>query len=238
MAQVALQKVNKSFGPVHVIKDVDLSIEPGEFVVFVGPSGCGKSTLLRLIAGLESLSTGIIQIGDRAVMDLPPSKRGIAMVFQSYALSHRTQHGFRIAAAQGRTERVQKAAEILQMEHLLDRAPLRCRGQRQRGQYRALVRILMCSCLMSLIQSGCCPRHETRAEIAKLHKQLGATTIYVTHDQVEAMTLADKIVVLKDGEVMQVGAPMDLFHKPANEFVAGFLAPQNELIGGALEGNL
>ena len=234
MAQVELQKVNKSFGPVHVIKDVDLAIEEGEFVVFVGPSGCGKSTLLRLIAGLENITTGGIEIAGRSVVDLPPSQRGIAMVFQSYALyPHMTVfanmafsldiQGF---SKKEINERVQKAAEILQMEHLLDRKPSALSGgQRQRVAIgRAIVRdpaVFLFDEPLSNLDAAL--RHDTRVEIAKLHKQLGATTIYVTHDQVEAMTLADKIVVLKDGEVMQVGSPMELFHKPDNEFVAGFL---------------
>ena len=234
MAQVALDKVNKSFGSAHVIKDVDLEIEKGEFVVFVGPSGCGKSTLLRLIAGLENLSTGHIEIAGRQVMDLPPSKRGIAMVFQSYALyPHMTVFNNMAFSLdlQGMPkaeihERVMAAATILQMEHLLDRRPAALSGgQRQRVAIgRAIVRnpdVFLFDEPLSNLDAAL--RHDTRVEIAKLHKQLGATTIYVTHDQVEAMTLADKIVVLKDGAVMQVGAPMELFHSPANEFVAGFL---------------
>ena len=248
MAQVELQKVNKSFGNVHVIKDVDLRIDPGEFVVFVGPSGCGKSTLLRLIAGLENLSSGTIAIGDRAVMDLPPSKRGIAMVFQSYALyPHMTVAGNmafsldlqRVPKAEIR-ERVQRAAEILQMEHLLDRRPAALSGgQRQRVAIgRAIVRnpdVFLFDEPLSNLDAAL--RQETRVEIAKLHQQLGATTIYVTHDQVEAMTLADKIVVLKDGEVMQVGAPMDLFNNPDNEFVAGFLgSPKMNFFEGEVKG--
>jgi multiple sugar transport system ATP-binding protein len=234
MTQVALKSVNKSFGKTHVIRDVDLEIEKGEFVVFVGPSGCGKSTLLRLIAGLETLSTGEIAIAGREVMDLPPSKRGIAMVFQSYALyPHMTvfnNMAFSLDIQKFSkaeiTERVQAAAKILQMEHLLDRRPAALSGgQRQRVAIgRAIVRdpeVFLFDEPLSNLDAAL--RHDTRVEIAKLHRQLGATTIYVTHDQVEAMTLADKIVVLKDGEVMQVGAPMDLFNMPANEFVAGFL---------------
>ena len=246
MAQVALNEVNKSFGKVHVIKDVDLEIEKGEFVVFVGPSGCGKSTLLRLIAGLETISSGEIVIADRAVMDLPPSKRGIAMVFQSYALyPHMTVfHNMAFSLdLQGFSkkeieERVTEAATILQMEHLLDRRPAALSGgQRQRVAIgRAIVRnpdVFLFDEPLSNLDAAL--RHDTRVEIAKLHKQLGATTIYVTHDQVEAMTLADKIVVLKDGEVMQVGAPMDLFYNPANEFVAGFLgSPKMNFFDGKL----
>ncbi len=246
MAQVELKGVNKSFGKVDVIRDVDLEINKGEFVVFVGPSGCGKSTLLRLIAGLESLSDGEIIIADRPVMDLPPSKRGIAMVFQSYALyPHMTvfnNMAFSLSL-EGISKaeiaaRVDAAAKILQMEHLLDRRPAALSGgQRQRVAIgRAIVRnpeVFLFDEPLSNLDAAL--RHDTRVEIAKLHNQLGATTIYVTHDQVEAMTLADKIVVLKDGVVMQVGAPMDLFNYPANEFVAGFLgSPKMNFFEGTL----
>lgn len=246
MAQVALKKVNKSFGNIHVIRDVDLQINDGEFVVFVGPSGCGKSTLLRLIAGLENLSSGEISIADRPVMDLPPSKRGIAMVFQSYALyPHMTVFNNMAFSLDlqgvGKAEihqRVEAAAKILQMEHLLDRRPAALSGgQRQRVAIgRAIVRnpdVFLFDEPLSNLDAAL--RHDTRVEIAKLHTQLGATTIYVTHDQVEAMTLADKIVVLKDGEVMQVGSPMELFNYPANEFVAGFLgSPKMNFFSGVL----
>ena len=248
MAQVELKNVNKSFGPVHVIKDVDLEINKGEFVVFVGPSGCGKSTLLRLIAGLETLTSGEIVIADRPVMDLPPSERGIAMVFQSYALyPHMTVfHNMAFSLSlQGLPksqiqERVEVAAKILQMEHLLERRPAALSGgQRQRVAIgRAIVRnpeVFLFDEPLSNLDAAL--RHDTRVEIAKLHNQLGATTIYVTHDQVEAMTLADKIVVLKDGVVMQVGAPMDLFNDPGNEFVASFLgSPKMNFFGGKLTG--
>jgi len=234
VTQVTLKSVNKSFGKAHVIRDVELEINKGEFVVFVGPSGCGKSTLLRLIAGLENLTSGQIEIAGRAVMDLPPSKRGIAMVFQSYALyphmSVFNNMAFsldiqRFSKAEI-SKRVEAAAKILQMEHLLNRRPAALSGgQRQRVAIgRAIVRdpeVFLFDEPLSNLDAAL--RHDTRVEIAKLHRQLGATTIYVTHDQVEAMTLADKIVVLKDGEVMQVGAPMELFNRPANEFVAGFL---------------
>ena len=234
MIQVALNAVNKMFGKTHVIHNVNLAIEKGEFVVFVGPSGCGKSTLLRLIAGLETLSSGTIDIAGRPVMDLPPSKRGIAMVFQSYALYPHMSVFNNMAfsldiqklSKPEITQRVTDAARILQMEHLLDRRPTALSGgQRQRVAIgRAIVRdpdVFLFDEPLSNLDAAL--RHDTRVEIAKLHRQLGATTIYVTHDQVEAMTLADKIVVLKEGEVMQVGAPMELFSDPANEFVAGFL---------------
>ena len=248
MAQVELRNVNKAFGKTEVIRNVDLEINKGEFVVFVGPSGCGKSTLLRLIAGLESLTNGEIVIADRAVMDLPPSKRGIAMVFQSYALYphmsvfHNMAFSLELqgVAKSEINERVEAAAKILQMEHLLDRRPAALSGgQRQRVAIgRAIVRnpdVFLFDEPLSNLDAAL--RHETRVEIAKLHGQLDATTIYVTHDQVEAMTLADKIVVLKDGKVMQVGAPMDLFNMPANEFVAGFLgSPQMNFFDGTLTG--
>ena len=246
MAQVELKNVNKAFGKLNVIHNVNLEINKGEFVVFVGPSGCGKSTLLRLIAGLETLTSGEIVIADRPVMDLPPSKRGIAMVFQSYALyphmSVFNNMAFSLSLegvpkAEIQT-RVEAAAKILQMEHLLDRRPAALSGgQRQRVAIgRAIVRnpdVFLFDEPLSNLDAAL--RHDTRVEIAKLHTQLEATTIYVTHDQVEAMTLADKIVVLKDGEVMQVGAPMDLFNMPANEFVAGFLgSPKMNFFAGTL----
>ena len=246
MAQVELHGVCKSFGKTEVIRNVELEINKGEFVVFVGPSGCGKSTLLRLIDGLETLSNGDIVIADKRVSDLPPSKRGIAMVFQSYALyPHMTVfHNMAFSLdLQGFSkkeikERVEAAAKILQMEELLDRRPAALSGgQRQRVAIgRAIVRnpdVFLFDEPLSNLDAAL--RHDTRVEIARLHNQLGATTIYVTHDQVEAMTLADKIVVLKDGEVMQIGAPMDLFNMPANEFVAGFLgSPKMNFFAGTL----
>ncbi len=246
MAQVELKRVNKFFGETEVIRNVDLEISKGEFVVFVGPSGCGKSTLLRLIAGLETLTGGDIAIADKTVTDLPPSKRGIAMVFQSYALyPHMTVfHNMAFSLdLQGLPrkeikERVEKAAQILQMESLLDRKPAALSGgQRQRVAIgRAIVRnpdVFLFDEPLSNLDAAL--RHDTRVEIARLHSQLDATTIYVTHDQVEAMTLADKIVVLKDGEVMQTGKPMDLFNRPENEFVAGFLgSPTMNFFDGVL----
>ena len=246
MTQVELKNVYKSFGKTEVIQNVNLEIEKGEFVVFVGPSGCGKSTLLRLIAGLETLSSGEIEIAEKSVTDLPPSKRGIAMVFQSYALyPHMTVFNNMAFSLnlQGMTksevkDRVDTAAKILQMEHLLERRPAALSGgQRQRVAIgRAIVRnpeVFLFDEPLSNLDAAL--RHDTRVEIAKLHHHLGATTIYVTHDQIEAMTLADKIVVLKDGEVMQVGAPMDLFNHPANEFVAGFLgSPKMNFFDGKI----
>ncbi|MCC5973772.1 MAG: sn-glycerol-3-phosphate ABC transporter ATP-binding protein UgpC [Rubellimicrobium sp.] len=234
MAAITLSDIRKSYGATHVIKGVDITVEDGEFVVFVGPSGCGKSTLLRMIAGLEDISGGTLSIGGRRVNDLPPKDRGVAMVFQSYAIfPHMTVRenvafGLTIAGAskEEKDAKVAEAARILQMEHLLDRRPSQLSGgQRQRVAIgRAIVRkpqVFLFDEPLSNLDAAL--RMDMRMEIGKLHKQLGATMIYVTHDQVEAMTLADKIVVLKDGQVMQVGTPMELYHNPANAFVAGFL---------------
>jgi multiple sugar transport system ATP-binding protein len=234
MAGITLNDIRKSYGQVHVIKGVDITVEDGEFVVFVGPSGCGKSTLLRMIAGLEDITSGTLTIGDRTVNDLPPKDRGVAMVFQSYAIfPHMTVRenvafGLTIAGAskEEKEAKVAEAARILQMEHLLDRRPSQLSGgQRQRVAIgRAIVRkpaVFLFDEPLSNLDAAL--RMDMRMEIGKLHKTLGATMIYVTHDQVEAMTLADKIVVLKDGMVQQIGAPMDLYHNPANAFVAGFI---------------
>ena len=234
MARITLSQVRKSFGATHVIKGVDIDIADGEFCVFVGPSGCGKSTLLRMIAGLEDISAGELRIGERVVNDLPPKDRGVAMVFQSYAIfPHMTVRenvafGLTIAGASKaeKDQKVAEAARILQMEHLLGRRPSQLSGgQRQRVAIgRAIVRqpqVFLFDEPLSNLDAAL--RMDMRMEIGKLHQQLGATMIYVTHDQVEAMTLADKIVVLRAGEVMQVGSPMELYHKPANLFVAGFL---------------
>lgn len=234
MVDLALKHVSKSFGDTEVIKDVSINIEDKDFVVFVGPSGCGKSTLLRLIAGLESISQGDLFIGKERVNSQPPAKRGIAMVFQSYALyPHMTvfknmAFGLSIAK-EGREvikEKVRKAAAALELEHLLERRPSELSGgQRQRVAIgRAIVRspqVFLFDEPLSNLDASL--RVQTRLEIAKLHQELDATMIYVTHDQVEAMTLATKIVVLRAGRVEQVGTPMDLFHNPANIFVAGFI---------------
>ena len=248
MSHVILKNVYKKYSNVNVIHNVNLQIEKGEFLVFVGPSGCGKSTLLRLIAGLDKLTSGEISIAGRTVMDLPPSKRGIAMVFQSYALyPHMSVFGNmafsldlqRLSKAEI-NKRVLAAAKILQMEHLLDRRPVALSGgQRQRVAIgRAIVRnpdVFLFDEPLSNLDASL--RHDTRVEISKLHDKLGVTTIYVTHDQVEAMTLADKIVVLKDGHVMQAGTPLELFNNPENEFVAGFLgAPKMNFFDGTLSG--
>jgi multiple sugar transport system ATP-binding protein len=234
MAGITLKGLKKSYGSAHVIKGVDITIEDGEFVVFVGPSGCGKSTLLRMIAGLEDISGGTLTIGDKVVNDLPPKDRGVAMVFQSYAIfPHMTVRenvafGLTIAgdSKEEKAVKVAEAARILQMEHLLDRRPSQLSGgQRQRVAIgRAIVRkpaVFLFDEPLSNLDAAL--RMDMRMEIGKLHQQLGATMVYVTHDQVEAMTLADKIVVLKDGLVQQIGSPMDLYHNPANLFVAGFL---------------
>lgn len=234
MATVKLRDIRKSYGTVDVIKGVDIDVSDGEFVVFVGPSGCGKSTLLRMIAGLEDITSGTLEIDNVRVNDLEPSKRKIAMVFQSYAIfPHMT---VRENVAFGLTinkmnkaekdAKVAHAARILQMEHLLDRRPSELSGgQRQRVAIgRAIVRdpkVFLFDEPLSNLDAAL--RMDMRMEIGKLHQDLGASMIYVTHDQVEAMTLADKIVVLKDGQVMQAGAPMELYHEPANLFVAGFL---------------
>jgi len=234
MVGVVLENIRKSYGNVDVIKGVDLEIIDGEFTVFVGPSGCGKSTLLRMIAGLEDISAGDMFIGEKRVNELPPKDRSVAMVFQSYAIfphmTVRENIGFGLTIAKTpkaeKDSKVQEAARILQMEHLLDRRPSQLSGgQRQRVAIgRAITRkpeVFLFDEPLSNLDAAL--RMDMRMEIGKLHQQLGATMIYVTHDQVEAMTLADKIVVLKDGEVMQAGAPMDLYHHPKKLFVAGFL---------------
>ncbi|MCU0905049.1 MAG: sn-glycerol-3-phosphate ABC transporter ATP-binding protein UgpC [Tabrizicola sp.] len=248
MARISLKNVKKSYGATHVIKGVDIEIEDGEFCVFVGPSGCGKSTLLRMIAGLEDITSGELQIGEKVVNELPPKDRGVAMVFQSYAIfPHMTVRenvafGLTISGAskEEKDAKVAEAARILQMEHLLDRRPSQLSGgQRQRVAIgRAIVRkpqVFLFDEPLSNLDAAL--RMDMRMEIGRLHQQLGATMIYVTHDQVEAMTLADKIVVLKDGMVMQIGAPMDLYHNPANLFVAGFLgAPSMNFIKVTVQG--
>ena len=234
MTALKLTSVNKSFGDVHVLKDIDLEVEDGEFVVFVGPSGCGKSTLLRVIAGLEDATSGTIEIGGEVVNMTPPAKRGIAMVFQSYALyPHLTVRGNMALAlkqeGQPKAEidaRVTEAARMLNLGDYLDRRPAALSGgQRQRVAIgRAIVRqpkLFLFDEPLSNLDAAL--RMNTRIEIANLHRTLDASMIYVTHDQTEAMTLADKIVVLRDGRVEQVGSPMELYNNPANQFVAGFL---------------
>ncbi|KAE9542038.1 maltose/maltodextrin ABC transporter ATP-binding protein MalK [Ursidibacter maritimus] len=242
MANVRLVSVGKSYGDIHISKDVNLDIKEGEFVVFVGPSGCGKSTLLRMIAGLEDITTGDLYIGETRMNDVPPAKRNIGMVFQSYALyphlnvAENMSFGLKLAGKQQAEieQRVNQVAEILQLAHLLQRKPKELSGgQRQRV---AIGRTLVSQPEVFLLDEplsnlDAALRVQMRVEISKLHKKLGRTMIYVTHDQVEAMTLADKIVVLQalgnntqiTTNVAQIGKPLELYHYPANRFVAGFI---------------
>ncbi len=244
MGQITLSRVRKSFGDVHVIPGVDLDIANGEFVVFVGPSGCGKSTLLRLIAGLEDTTSGTISIDGRDATALPPAKRGLAMVFQSYALyphmSVRKNIAFPLKMA-GLTQdaidkKVDAAARVLNLTAYMERRPGQLSGgQRQRVAIgRAIVRepaaFLFDEPLSNL---DAALRGNMRLEITELHQTLKTTMIYVTHDQVEAMTMADKIVVLQAGIIEQVGSPLDLYNTPANVFVAGFIgSPRMNLLEG------
>jgi lactose/L-arabinose transport system ATP-binding protein len=248
MSAIVLKQVRKSYGTTKVIHGIDLGIEEGEFCVFVGPSGCGKSTLLRMIAGLEGITDGTVEIGGTVVNDIEPSARGLAMVFQSYALyPHMTvkgnmSFGLRMTGtSKAETEaRVLAAARILQLDSLLDRKPGQLSGgQRQRVAIgRAIVRqpkaFLFDEPLSNLDAEL---RVAMRVEIAKLHRELGSTMIYVTHDQVEAMTLADKIVVLRAGLVEQVGSPSELYTDPDNLFVAGFIgSPRMNLLAAQSDG--
>ena len=234
MAEVVLKNIKKAFGDVAVIKGVDLNIKDQEFVVFVGPSGCGKSTLLRMIAGLESITDGDLSIDGRRVNDLSPAERGIAMVFQTYALyphmTVRDNMGFSLRLAKvPKAEidrKVNEAARILKLDPLLDRKPKALSGgQRQRVAIgRAIVRnpkVFLFDEPLSNLDAAL--RVQMRIEIARMHHDFNATMIYVTHDQVEAMTMADKIVVLQGGVVEQVGSPLELYHHPRNLFVAGFI---------------
>nr|WP_321460522.1 ABC transporter ATP-binding protein [uncultured Cohaesibacter sp.] len=234
MSALTLKNIYKAFGDTEVLKDINIEVEQGEFVVFVGPSGCGKSTLLRVIAGLEDATSGEVHIDGQLVNMVPPSKRGIAMVFQSYALYPHLNVANNMSLALKQegvskaeiAERVQEASRMLQLDDYLKRYPSELSGgQRQRVAIgRAIVRqpkLFLLDEPLSNLDAAL--RVSTRLEIANLHKQLNATMIYVTHDQTEAMTLADKIVVLRDGRVEQVGSPMELYNKPANRFVAGFL---------------
>ena len=234
MTALKLTNVCKSFGKVEVLKDINLTVDESEFVVFVGPSGCGKSTLLRVISGLEEASSGDVEISGKLVNDVPPAKRGIAMVFQSYALyPHLTvRDNMALALKQARmpkdkiAERVTEASRMLSMGDYLDRRPSELSGgQRQRVAIgRAVVRepdLFLFDEPLSNLDAAL--RMNTRLEIARLHRQLGTCMIYVTHDQVEAMTLADKIVVLRDGRVEQIGSPMEIYNNPTNRFVAEFI---------------
>ncbi|NVO58608.1 ABC transporter ATP-binding protein [Rhodobacteraceae bacterium B1Z28] len=234
MTALTLTNINKSFGSVEVLKDINLTVDDGEFVVFVGPSGCGKSTLLRVIAGLEDATSGTVSIGGDVVNNVPPAKRGIAMVFQSYALYPHlsVRDNMALGLKQEKQpksvidERVGKAVQMLDLNDYIDRRPSDLSGgQRQRVAIgRAIVRepkLFLFDEPLSNLDAAL--RMNTRIEIAELHRTLSASMIYVTHDQTEAMTLADKIVVLRDGRVEQVGSPMELYNNPANRFVAGFL---------------
>ncbi|MDJ0860386.1 MAG: ABC transporter ATP-binding protein [Dinoroseobacter sp.] len=244
MGRIQLKSVTKSFGDVQVVPPLDLTIEDGEFTVFVGPSGCGKSTLLRLIAGLEDITSGQIEIDGADATEVPPAKRGLAMVFQSYALyphmSVRKNIAFPLRMAKLEQaeidSRVEGAAQVLNLTDYLDRRPGQLSGgQRQRVAIgRAIVRepaaFLFDEPLSNL---DAALRVGMRLEISELHKRLKTTMIYVTHDQVEAMTMADKIVVLQAGVIEQVGSPLELYHNPRNEFVAGFIgSPKMNFIKG------
>ena len=246
MAFLELKKVDKYYGDHHAIKGIDLSIEPGEFIVFVGPSGCGKSTLLRMIAGLEVINGGDLFLEGNNITETPSAKRDLAMVFQSYALyPHMTvgdNMSFALRLAKVEQSKidaaVKEAADKLDLTQYLDRKPgALSGGQRQRVAIgRAIVRhpkVFLFDEPLSNLDAAL--RGQTRVEIAQLHRDLGATTIYVTHDQVEAMTLADRVVVLRDGIIEQVGTPLELYDKPANRFVAQFIGmPQMNIVSSAL----
>jgi len=248
MADITLEKVVKKYGALGVVHSIDLNIAHQEFVVLVGPSGCGKSTTLRMIAGLEDITGGIVRIGGRVVNDLPPRKRNISMVFQNYALyphmNVRDNLGFGLKIA-GQSpavvaERVAEAADILGLSALLDRTPAELSGgQRQRvAMGRAIVRhpdaFLFDEPLSNLDAKL---RGQMRAEIKKLHQRVKTTVVYVTHDQVEAMTLADRIVVMRDGHIEQTGTPMEVFNHPHNTFVATFIgSPPMNLLPGVIAG--
>ncbi len=250
MANVVIKKLSKRFGKTQVLRDLDLSIRDGEFVVIVGPSGCGKSTLLRCIAGLESISSGDLFIDETRVNDFSPKQRDIAMVFQSYALyPHMTVKenmsfglSIRRVDQQEIERRVSEAAQFLELTDLLHRFPKQLSGgQRQRvAMGRAIVRnpkVFLFDEPLSNLDASL--RVQMRTELSRLHKRLGSTMIYVTHDQVEAMTLADRIVVLKNGELQQVGSPLDLYYRPANQFVGGFIGSpaMNFLRGRIINGS-
>jgi len=248
-ASVSLKDVRKSYGSLPVVHGIDLDIKEGDFVVFVGPSGCGKSTLLRMIAGLEEVTDGEISIKGRDVTDLDPSDRGIAMVFQSYALyphmSVRENLAFGLKMAKTDAaeikRRVDEAAGILKIDHLLDRRPGQLSGgQRQRVAIgRAIVRepdVFLFDEPLSNLDAEL--RVSMRIEIARLHRELGNTMIYVTHDQTEAMTLADQIVVLRNGRVEQSGSPREIYENPSNMFVAGFIgSPRMNFLKAVAQGN-
>src|SRR5471032_1980376 len=249
MSSVQIRDVRKSFGGFEVLHDVSIPIEDGAFVVLVGPSGCGKSTLLRMLAGLENITSGTISIGDRVVNNVQPKERDIAMVFQNYALyPHMTvadNMGFSLklrgASSDEIGKGVKRAAEILDLTPLLDRYPRQLSGgQRQRvAMGRAIVRdpqVFLFDEPLSNLDAKL--RVQMRTEIKELHQRLKTTTVYVTHDQIEAMTMADKIVVMHDGRVEQIGAPLELYDKPQNIFVAGFIgSPAMNFLQGAIRAN-
>ncbi|MXN67445.1 sn-glycerol-3-phosphate ABC transporter ATP-binding protein UgpC [Stappia sp. GBMRC 2046] len=249
MAEVTIRDVRKSYGAVEVLHGVGVDIEDGEFVVLVGPSGCGKSTLLRMIAGLEAISSGTIAIGERVVNNLPPSQRDIAMVFQNYALyPHKTVASNMAFALRMRgmekseiKARVGRAAEILGLTPYLDRYPRALSGgQRQRvAMGRAIVRdpqVFLFDEPLSNLDAKL--RVQMRTEIRELHQRLKTTTVYVTHDQIEAMTMADKIVVMQNGHIEQIGSPLELYDRPANTFVASFIgSPSMNMLDGVLRRN-
>ena len=248
MAQVALRNVVKSYGALDVVHAITLDIAHGEFVVLVGPSGCGKSTTLRMIAGLEDISGGEVFIGDRVVNDLPPRDRNISMVFQNYALyphmTVRENLGFSLHIAKRPQAEiaaaVAEAAEILSLTPLLERKPAALSGgQRQRvAMGRAIVRhpdVFLFDEPLSNLDAKL--RTQMRVEIKRLHQRVGTTVVYVTHDQVEAMTLADRIVIMRDGHIVQVGTPLEVFERPVNTFVAPFIgSPPMNLLPGRVEG--
>ena len=247
MVGLAIRNVHKTFGPIEVLKGVNIEVESGQFLILVGSSGCGKSTLLNMIAGLESITRGEIWIGDRLVNDLPPKSRDIAMVFQSYALypsmtvRENICFGLQIRKVPRSEQKaiVESVSELLQISHLLDRKPRQLSGgQRQRvAMGRALARnptLFLFDEPLSNLDAQL--RLEMRAEIKLMHRRLGKTICYVTHDQIEAMTLGDRIAVMKDGVIQQFGAPQDIYDSPANMYVAGFIgAPPMNFISGPLE---
>jgi multiple sugar transport system ATP-binding protein len=248
LANLILRNLTKSYGTTEVLHDISLDVADGEFVVFVGPSGCGKSTTLRMIAGLEETTSGIIEIGGREVNNLEPKERDIAMVFQNYAIyphmSVKKNIAFGLRSSKmpkaDKEKRIQEVAEILDMVPLLDRKPNALSGgQRQRVAIgRAMVRnpaVFLFDEPLSNLDAQL--RTQMRLEIKKLHQRVGNTIVFVTHDQVEAMTMADRIVIMKDGYIQQVGTPAEVFHQPANVFVARFIgAPSMNLLAGQIDG--
>lgn len=250
MANLVLRNLTKSYGTTKVLHGISLDVADGEFVVFVGPSGCGKSTTLRMIAGLEETTSGIIEIGGREVNNLEPKERDIAMVFQNYAIyphmSVKKNIAFGLRSSKipraDKEQRIKEVAGILDMVDLLDRKPSQLSGgQRQRVAIgRAMVRdpaVFLFDEPLSNLDAQL--RTQMRIEIKKLHQRVGNTIIFVTHDQVEAMTMADRIVIMKDGHIQQVGTPAEVFHKPANTFVARFIgAPSMNLLAGQIDGSV